>query len=297
MNMAQLRKWSAVGACATLTSVLGVSGVWSPVASAAAKTKKSAIQVPAPYRKGFSVAMQDAEPPEAYLNSSGTELGISPSLVRAISSVIGTPIHIVPTTFENELLGLKAGRYAFVTDTNVTSQREALYDQFAYYYDNYSFITVKGQPKLGNAISDLCGKTIGDETGDGAIPFIQAYSTSCSKAGKKAITLTQEPTYSDLLLSMEGGRLDAVTVPTDTGHYMLTEKANKNLQMDGPTYNKVLVGMSFPKKSPLLPVIVAAMKVLVRNGTYKKIMLEYGYGPSLQTTDFAVNRTPLTPTP
>jgi polar amino acid transport system substrate-binding protein len=285
-----------------LASVALLMGIAVPAMGASKRAPKVGSpgylysQVPKAYKHGFTVAMQNAQPPEAYVTNGKVE-GISPNLVRAIGVLLGVKIKIAPTTFENELLGLEAGRNAFVTDTNVTATREGIFKQFAYYNLDYEFLTLKTQKTIG-AVSDLCGTTTGDETGDGAIPFIIAYSqNSCVAKGLAPITLVQQPTYGDLVLALASGQIASLTIPSDAGAYLLKQPASSSMQAGGFTYNKVEVGFSFPMTSKLVPVVVKAMKQLVKNGKYRKIMNSYGYGPRLQTTSFVVDPAPLTPTP
>jgi polar amino acid transport system substrate-binding protein len=250
-------------------------------------------KVPAKYKSGFTVAMQSSQPPEAYLEN-GQAVGISPDLVRAISKVIGVPIKIDSTTFENELLGVSAGRYGFVTDTNVTATREKKYDQFAYYITEYRFVRLSSSPSLGNSFSDLCGKTIGNQVGDVSVPIIEQYSkTYCTDKGKKAITQVQQPSQSSALLAMRSGRVDAVARPLDSAVYAAKQPGGAGTTIDGPDFLKGLVGASFPKGSELAPVIISAMAELVKNGTYQQIMQKHGYDSSVQVTSFKLNPTPL----
>lgn len=252
-----------------------------------------ASQVPAKYKAGFTVAMQSSQPPEAYL-ASGQAEGISPALVRAISTLIGVPIKIDSTTFENELLGLSAGRYGFVTDTNVTTAREKLYDQVAYYTVEYRFITLSSSPPLADSFSALCGKTVGDQVGDVSVPVIQQFSKSdCTAKGQKAITITQLPSTSSAQLAMQSGRLDAVARPLDAAEYETTQAGGAGISVDGPRFLEGLVGASFPKGSGLTPVIASALTELMKNGTYQKIMTQYKYDSTVWVTNFTVNPTPL----
>lgn len=261
--------------------------------SSAGVDKALASQVPAKYRANFTVAMQSSQPPEAYLES-GQAVGISAELVRAISKLIGVPIKIDSTTFENELLGVSAGRYGFVTDTNVTTTREKIYDQIAYYTTAYRFVRLSSSPSLGSSFSNLCGKTIGNQVGDVSVPIIQQRSKSeCVAKGHKAIAQVQQPSQSSALLAMRSGRVDAVARPLDSAVYASKQPGGALTTIDGPRFLNGLVGASFPKGSDLAPVIISAMTELVKNGTYKKIMAKYGYDSSVQLTSFKLNPTPL----
>jgi polar amino acid transport system substrate-binding protein len=287
--------------CASALMIAGCgSGGGSSSSSTTAKSNSSAplhADVPSQFRNGFSVGVQDGTPPEAYLDSSGQPTGVSPALVREIGALLGVPITIDATTFENELLGLSAGRYPFVTDTNITAEREGLYQQLPYYYDDYSFIGLKSAPAIGSSISDLCGMSVADEVGDAAIPFIQAYSKTCTQSGKKAITLVQVPSFGACLLALRSGRVQAVTSPVDFIHYEVSQPSASDLRVTGPEYNKVAVGLSFPKTSKLAAVVQKALTMLIKNGAYQKTMEQYGYGSDLQFTSVSLDPTPLTPTP
>jgi polar amino acid transport system substrate-binding protein len=282
----------ALAACGSSSHNSSTSSSTSSNASPAVDAAL-ASQVPAKYRAGFTVAMQSSQPPEAYLQS-GHAVGISPDLVRAISALIGVPIKIDSTTFENELLGVSAGRYGFVTDTNITTAREKIYDQFAYYETAYRFVTLSSSSALGNSFSNLCGKTIGDQVGDVSVPVIQQHSqTDCVAKGQKPITLVQAPSQSSALLAMQSGRVDAVARPLDSAEYASKQPGGAGTRIDGPYFLLGLVGASFPKGSGLTPVVINAMTKLVQNGTYQKIMTKYAYSSTVWVTSFKLNPTPL----
>lgn len=288
---------AALAACGSSSSSSSSSSSPSSSSSSASTSvaldQALASKVPAKYKSGFTVAMQSSQPPEAYLES-GVAEGISPNLVRAISKLIGVPIKIDSTTFENELLGVSAGRYGFVTDTNVTTAREKIYDQFAYYKTEYRFVQLSSSPKLGDSFTSLCGKTIGDQVGDVSVPVIQQYSkTDCTSQGHPAITILQEPSQASALLAMQSGRCDAVARPLDSAVYESKQPGGAGTVIDGPSFLEGLVGASFPKGSALAPVIISAMNELVKNGTYAQIMAQYGYDSTVQVTSFTLNPTPL----
>ncbi len=286
--------------CIIALLLVGCSSSSTATSSSKTPTSSSSAplhsEVPSEYLSGFTVALQDGTPPEAYLNSAGQPEGISPNLVRQIASLLGVPIHIYATTFENELLGLEAGRDGFVTDTNITSQRERLYDQMPYYYVTYRFFELKSAPAIASSFSGLCGMSVADEVGDAEIPFIQSQSKSvCVASGKKPITLVEVPSFGASILALNSGRVQAVAGPVDFLTYESRQASGSGLQITGPSFDKVSVGLSFPKGSKLAPVVQKALTMLIQNGTYQKIMTEYGYGPDLQFTRITINPTPLTP--
>ena len=286
--------WLLALTCTTALFIVGCGS--SSTSSSSNSSAPLHSEVPSGYLGGFTVAMQDGTPPEAYLNSAGQPEGISADLVRQIAPLLGVPIHIAPTTFENELLGLTAGRYGFVTDTNITSEREHLYIQIPYYYDLYRFFALKSAPAIASSFSGLCGMSVADEVGDGDIPYIQTASKNvCAASGKKSITLVQVPSLGASLLALRSGRVQAVAGPTDFLTYESRQPGGSDLQITGPSFDKVSVGLSLPKGSKLAPVVQKALTMLIKNGTYQKILTEYGYGPDLQDTHVTINPTPLTP--
>ena len=251
-------------------------------------------QVPAQYRKGISVALQVNAPPLSMAGSDGKPTGEDPELFAELSKQLGVPINIKPTTFENELLGLDQGKYDFIAQTNITSDREQKYDQLSQFKDGYALVGLKGGTTIPNSLSGLCGATIAAQSGDGGTDYLVEKSKQCTSNGDKAIKLVQLKSIPEEYVTVASGRAQAAMAPISTLSYFLASKdkqLGKSWQFTGPRMLPVLAGYSFPKGSKLITAVQSGIEALMKDGTYKAILDKNGLSENVATSAL-INPTP-----
>ncbi|WP_432974465.1 transporter substrate-binding domain-containing protein [Dactylosporangium sp. CA-233914] len=236
-------------------------------------------QVPAQYRKGIKVAVQLNSAPLSMQNENGTQTGEDPELFAALSKQLGIPITVEQTSFENELLGLEQKKYDFVGQTNITAEREQKYTQLAQFKDGYRFAALSTTRDIGNTVMDLCGRKIASQVGDQATDYLNQKSKECTSAGKGAITIIQMPSQAEEYVAVASGRAEAAVQPLSLLAYFFSQKdqqLGKSWKETGPSILPILVGYTFLKDSPLVPVVQQGIQALIDNGTYGSILKKWG---------------------
>lgn len=263
-----------------------------PSASGPAPTPSTKYNIPDQYKNGIIVAVQTSQAPKSYTDAAGNLVGEEPSMMAAISKEIGVPIKLQGTTFENMILGLQQNKYDFITSTNITADRESKFDQISEFKDGYTLATLGSSKDIGTTLDDLCGLTLVEQPGDAAIKFLETQSGACTSSGKAAIKILQIPELPANFLAVQSGRADAVVATASALGYFIKTNAGTQWKITGPRFLEFLTGLSFPKGSPLVPIIKAALDELLSNGTYKQVLDNNGLS-EIATDSIQVNPAPL----
>jgi polar amino acid transport system substrate-binding protein len=214
-------------------------------------------------------------PPYAYLSSSNKIVGIDPDLSTALGGPLNHPVKLKVASFENSLLGLQNGSYFMVTGSDITATREKTLDMVSYLADHYEFMSLANKPAIGNTIKSLCGLTISTVAADSSIPILHGYSSTCTKAGLKAINVTTFADQGSAVLAVASGQANATTATVTNLGYVNVQSHGK-FRLDGPSFDYVYIGIATKKGNGLASALAKAMNVLIADGKYKAILTKYG---------------------
>jgi polar amino acid transport system substrate-binding protein len=214
-------------------------------------------------------------PPYAYLTSSNKIVGIDPDLSTALGGPLHHGVELKVASFENSLLGLQNGTYFMVTGSDITAVREKTLDMVSYLADHYEFLSLASQPAIGTTTNDLCGLTISTVAADSSIPILQGYSTACTTAGLKPITVTTFADQGSAVLAVESGQANATTATVTNLGYVNVQSPGK-FRLDGPSFDYVYIGIATKKGNGLAQSLAKALNVLIANGKYHAILAKYG---------------------
>lgn len=214
-------------------------------------------------------------PPYAYINAANKVVGIDPDLSVALGAPLRHKVTLKVASFENSLLGLANGTYFMVTGSDITAAREKTLDMVSYLADHYEFMYLATHAPIGHQTSDLCGLTISTVAADSSIPILQGYSTDCTNAGKPAINVTTFADQGAAVLAVQSGQADATTATVTNLGYVSVQNPGK-FHLGGPSFDYVYIGIATKKGNGLAKSLAAAINVLIRNGTYHRILAKYG---------------------
>lgn len=270
--------------------ILAVS-VSAALAALAGSATAAGISLPAAFRgKTLVSPAVVGYPPYAFLTKSNKIAGIDPDLSVAIGKPLGTTVHLQQASFENSLLGLQRGTYFMVTGSDITAAREKTLDMVSYLADHYEFMTLASKPALATSVTALCGLTVSTVAADSSIAVLHADSKTCTSKGKPAINVTTFADQGSAVLAVTSGQADATTATVTNLGYVASQDKGK-FRLGGPKYNYVYIGIAFKKGNGVAKAVAKAINVLIKNGTYHKILAKYG------VTDDAVTRAKVNPNP
>lgn len=256
---------SSPGAASTLTT---------PAVNASIAT-----QVPAAIKsKGTLSAATEAQyAPDEFVATDGhTVIGMDADLVHAIGAVMGLKAKMINADFETIIPGLAAGRYDIgASSFTDTKEREKTVDFVDYYTAGISFYTKSSANPGVTTVADLCGKSVSAEKGTVEQEEATKQSSKCTKEGKKAVNLLAFPGQNAVNLAVASGRAELGMADSTVADYQVKQSGGQ-FKLIGKTYENAPYGFAIPKKSGMIAPVQAALKQLIADGTYMKILAKWG---------------------
>ncbi|MFF7882172.1 ABC transporter substrate-binding protein [Streptomyces sp. NPDC020794] len=233
--------------------------------------------VPDEYKgKSITNAIYNDFPPEEFLQN-GKLVGIQPDFAQAISEVMGVKFTNQSVgNFDSLIPGIVSGRYQTSTaDFGVTKDRLKQIDFVTQFPIGTGFAVKEGTNIKINKATDLCGHSVSVVAGTYYIDQLKDANKDCAAAGLKDITLKTYPTDGARVLAVTNGRVEITGTNEDTMAYAIASQ-NVPLVLQKFVYEPVEQAIVLPKGSKLGPAVQAAMKEIVDNGTYVKILKKWG---------------------
>jgi polar amino acid transport system substrate-binding protein len=256
------------GRFAASLAVLVVGAIVLAVAAAAAT-------VPPKYQSGLKVVADATYAPNEFFASDGkTVVGMDADLAKAIGGVLHVKVTMVNARFDTIIPGLQSGKYDLgMSSFTDTKAREKVVDFVTYFSAGTSFYGKVSSPKIVS-LGALCGHTVGVESGTTQATDATAQKATCKKAGKSGVTVSVFPDQNGVNLALSSGRVQVAMADSPVAAYQVTQSKGQFALMGKP-YGTAPYGIAIPKKSGLAQPVLSAMKTLMKNGTYVKILKKW----------------------
>jgi polar amino acid transport system substrate-binding protein len=269
----------ALAGCGSSSSSTS-SSTTSPSTSAGSGANAAvAAQVPAAIKsKGtLTVAADATYAPNEFIASDGhTVIGMDADLMKALGEVMGLKVSLVNATFDTIIPGLASGKYDLgASSFTDTKEREKTVDFVDYFDAGISFYAKASSNPSIKTVADLCGKTVSVEKGTTEQEESEAQSKKCTKEGNKAVTVLSFPDQNGANLAIASGRAEVGMADSPVAAYQVKQSAGQ-FKSVGETYGTAPYGLAIPKTSGMSAPIAAALKVLIANGSYMKILEKWG---------------------
>lgn len=267
---------------------VGLSGCSSSPKPAASSTPSSTNKsslfnlLPASVRANDTLVdyVQPTFPPMEMTTPSGSGLtGVDVELARAAASLIGVNLKIMTVADFAELFpALTTGRADLVWSGTFDAPSRRKNDTFADYFRTGTQLYIPtSEAKTFTSVSALCGHTIAGETATLYQSNLTAvFSTICrGKAGLSFVNLSGIAQQN--LAITEGRAVAAVAGPESVDSLQLAQPGK--WQRFGPTYAQTDYGVMFANTAfgmQVQNVIVMALNRLISNGTYMKVLRQFG---------------------
>jgi polar amino acid transport system substrate-binding protein len=276
-------------ACMPVLALLMLAGCGSSKSKSNASTGEStftttsnasiAAQVPARYKaKGsLTVASEAQYAPNEFIAPDGhTVIGMDADLVHALAGEMGLTANIVNANFEAIIPGLAAGRYDLgASSFTDTKEREKTVDFVTYFTAGISFYAKASANPGVKTVADLCGKSVAVEKGTVEQEEATKQSGKCTSEKKPAVNVLTYPGQNPVNLAIISGRAQLGMVDSPVAAYQI-KQTNGQLKLIGESYSFAPYGLAIPKHSGLAAPVLAALKQLMANGTYLRILTKWG---------------------
>jgi polar amino acid transport system substrate-binding protein len=238
-----------------------------------------ASQVPESVKSSgtLSVAADATYPPDEFIASNGsTVIGMDADLAKALAQVMGLNADVKNVTFDAILPGLAANKYDLgMSSFTITKEREKTVDFVSYLTAGTSFyVKVSGGPNI-TSLADLCGHSVAAERGTTQAADATAQDSKCKAQGKSGVTLSVFPDQNGANLAISSGRAEVGMADSPPAAY-LVEQSNGLFKLSGSPYGAAAYGIAMPKGSGLAQPVLGAMKAVIADGTYSKILAYWG---------------------
>lgn len=269
-----MRRKSIAAGLVALVVVAAVAATAS-----AAKNPKIAAEVPqAIAAKGTLIVASDATyaPMEFVATNGKTVVGVDADLAKAIGSVLGLNLKMKNATFDGIIPGLQAGKYDIgMSSFTDTKARQKVVDFVTYFSAGTSFYTKASGGTAVKGLASLCGLTVSVENGTTEQSDATAQSAKCKKAGKAAVKVSAFPDQNAANLAIVSGKAQIGMADSPVAAYIV-KQSHGQFKLTGTSYGTAPYGIALPKGNGMTKPVLDAIKLLIKNGTYKSILAKWG---------------------
>jgi polar amino acid transport system substrate-binding protein len=263
---------------ATAAFALVVGAASGASSSKLKKVPSIAKQVPAKIRaKGTLIVASDASyaPMEFIAKNGKTVVGADADLAKAIGTVLGLNFKVENATFSTIIPGLHSGKFDIgMSSFTPTKAREKIVDFVTYFAAGMGFyVKSSGAPKVTN-LGSLCGLSVGVESTTTEQAAAEAQSKRCTKAGKKKVKVLPFDTQTEANLAVSSGRAQVGFADSEVVDYIV-KQSDGRFKLAGKPFDFVPYGIALPKKNGMAKPVLAAVKYLMKQGTYKTILRKW----------------------
>jgi polar amino acid transport system substrate-binding protein len=269
----------ALAGCGSSSSNTSSNATTATTATSSAAVASIAALVPAAIKaKGtLNVATEAQYAPNEFIASDGhTIIGMDPDMMTALGEVMGLKVNMINANFETIIPGLAAGRYDVgASSFTDTKEREKTVDFVDYFSAGISFYAKSTANPGVSELKDLCGKATAVEKGTVEQEEAEKQSKACAKEGKKAVTVLSYPGQNAVNLAVSSGRAELGMADSPVVAYQI-KQSDGQFKLIGKSYEFAPYGFAIPKTSGMTTPMLAALKHLIADGTYLKILTKWG---------------------
>jgi polar amino acid transport system substrate-binding protein len=223
------------------------------------------------------VAADASYAPDEFFASDGkTVIGMDADLSKALAAVMGLKANVVNATFDTIIPDLHSGKFDMgASSFTDTKAREKIVDFVDYANVGESFYTKAQGGTTISTIADICGKTVSVEKGTTEETDAGTQSAKCKKAGKGPVTVLSYGDQNAANLAVASGKAQLGFADTPVASYVV-KKTGGQFKLIGAAYAPAPYGLAVPKQPTLAPAVLAALKALIKDGTYQSIFAHWG---------------------
>ncbi|MGH9100613.1 MAG: transporter substrate-binding domain-containing protein [Acidimicrobiales bacterium] len=286
--------WVPVAAFAMAGAV--VAGGWSAGSAAATSTARRTSPfnlVTSTVRHKFAskiVAITTPYPPAEYLKSTGkVYTGWEITLTNKIMKRLGVHVSYLTAVNTDDIPSVKSGRAQISPGSwTVTPARSKIVNYATDFIGGTQFFVAKSSTLKVSTPGQLCGLTLAVLDATTEQTRAQAQSKKCTAAGKQPIAIQDYPTEASVTLAIGAGRAQVGWTGAPQAEYLVGKQPTK-FKLAGKQFTETLHGIVVSKTLPgLAKAIAAEMNVLIKNGTYHKILAKWGVSSEKVTHSVAV---------
>jgi polar amino acid transport system substrate-binding protein len=266
-----------VAGCGSSSNTTSTSGKTNAATSSQAVPSVVKLVPGSIKSKGSITVASDASyAPDEFIGPDGhTVVGMDVDLVKALGAVMGLKVNVQNETFDSIIPGLSSGKFDMGASSFTDNKlREKTVDFVDYANVGESFYTKAQGGKSIGSIADICGSTVAVEKGTTEQADAATQGSKCKKEGKPGVSELVFPDQNGANLAVSSGRAQLGFADTPVASYQV-KKSNGLFKLVGSAYAVNPYGLALPKNG-FDRAVLAALDVIIKNGTYGKILSKWG---------------------
>ncbi len=212
-------------------------------------------------------------PPMQFVDSSGALKGMRITLGDEIARRLCLKPEYIKIEFSAMVPGLQAGRWDIInTGIFWTEERAKLMQMVQYEAQAVSISVAKGNPLNISKPEDLAGRTVGVELGGFEERKLKELNESMTAKGLKPMNVRTFDNFATAYQALRAGQTEAsVSIDSTAAEYA------KRGEFDRAISGLFATPVALAMKSPALAnAVVAVFNDMQKDGSYGKLMAEYG---------------------
>lgn len=214
--------------------------------------------------------------PAEYIDEDGTTpVGYDVDLAKALAAVLGLKADVQTADFTGIIPAIGAKYDVGISSFTINPDRLQQANMIEYFEAGEAYAVPTGNPKKIDP-ADLCGLTVGVQTGTVEDEELDALIAQCKTDGKDAITPLKYAKQSDVTTALVGGKADLMYADSPIIAYAIAQTAGK-LEQLGDVFASAPQGIVVSKDDQALTdAVQKAMQKLIDSGDYLKILTAWG---------------------
>lgn len=193
----------------------------------------------------------------------GQHVGFDVELWAAIAKEAGLDYELQPMAFKGIVPGLQSSQLDVgIAGMSITEERKMVIDFSDGYYDSGLLLLVPTESSI-EGLADLADKTVATKTGTTSVDFLKETSPQTA--------LKLFPNDNAMFMELMTGGVDAVMFDKPVVESFLSKSGDGKVKVVGDLYSGQPYVIGFPKGSPVVEKVNAALATLKANGEYAKI--------------------------
>jgi len=216
-------------------------------------------------------------------------VGYDVDIAKAIGAALGLKVQVQTAEFTGILPALGPKYDLGISSFTINPERLAAVNMVSYFQAGTGWAVQKGNPKK-ISLDDLCGKSVGVQTGTvQEDPDLADRNKKCVAEGKQPINIVTLKAQTDLTTRLVNGSIDAMAADSPIIGYALTQTGGQ-LEKLGDVYDAAPQGVAVAKSdTALADVVQKTLTKLMEDGSYEKILEGWG------VTDGAITKSEVNP--
>lgn len=238
-------------------------------------------------------------PPLANYDTDGkTPSGAVVKLVEHASALLGLTVNWQQILYPDQIPAMQAKKIVISgSASGANADIIASANVVGMFYNQQGILALPAKAKLFKTVDDMCGKSIGlGQAAAGTIAIFDKVADKCKADGKDAPKKTLLSATADIVLAVQSGRIDGGMIPTPTVIYTAQQSGGKLVATSvGAAIAKAIPqgdeGFTLAKDQlPLAKAYQAAFNTMMKDGSYVKIMKQFGVPSSQFRTTATLNK-------